>query len=204
MNTIVTDFPIDLHKKFDFAAVMLPSKPFRPVALSEAVYPDAVADMDWYVGGYLENRQGMYSSEMYNSQRFIHLGIDIWAPSGEPVYAIADGVLVGAKDNNNELDYGPTLIVEHTVLGITFYALYGHLSRTSIRTITAGLKVQKGQKLAELGVEAENGGWVPHLHFALGIVRPIDIDMPGVCAPEDVDSCSILHPDPRFVLGPLY
>jgi murein DD-endopeptidase MepM/ murein hydrolase activator NlpD len=200
----ITEFPSDLYKRFDFAPVMNPSKPLKPVALSDAVYPDAVADMDWYVGGYLENRKGMYSSPLYNAQRFIHLGIDIWAPAGEAVFAIADGRVFGARDNANELDYGPTVVVEHTINGVTFYALYGHLSRDSIKDIVAGLPITRGQKLAELGTDSENGGWVPHLHFALGIERPAEVDMPGVCAPEDTEKYRILHPDPRFVLGPIY
>jgi murein DD-endopeptidase MepM/ murein hydrolase activator NlpD len=204
MSTQIVDFPADLYKKYDSSPVMHPPKPLKHVSLSESVYPDAVADMDWYVGGYLENRKGMYSSPLYKAQRYIHLGIDIWAPAGEPVFAIADGHVFGARDNNNELDYGPTLIVEHTINGLTFYALYGHLSRESIMYIKAGEPVKRGQKLAELGTVAENGGWVPHLHFALGVERPETIDMPGVCTPEDTEKYRILHPDPRFLLGPIY
>lgn len=204
MQTTLAEFPSDLYKKYDFAPVMRPPKPMKPVSLSLAAYPDAVIDLDWYVGGYLENRKGMYSSPLYNAQRFIHLGIDIWAPAGEAVFAIADGRVFGARDNNNELDYGPTVVVEHTIDGFTFYVLYGHLSRSSIAGLEAGMLVKRGQKLAELGTEAENGGWVPHLHFALGIERPEQIDMPGVCAPEDTEKYRVLHPDPRFVLGPIY
>ncbi len=204
MNTEIAVFPSDLYMKFDFSPVMKSPKPLKPVSLSEADYPEAVADMDWYVGGYLENRKGMYSSPLYNAQRYIHLGIDIWAPAGEAVFAVADGRIFGARDNNNELDYGPTIIVEHTLNGLTFYALYGHLSRESITGLEAGSHVKQGEKLAELGTFVENGGWVPHLHFALGIERPEQIDMPGVCAPEDTEKYRILHPDPRFVLGPLY
>lgn len=184
--------------------VMNIPKPLKPVTLSELAYPDAVQSMDWQVGGYLENRKGMYSSEIYKATRFIHLGIDIWAPAGEPVFAIADGVLYGAKDNDNHLDYGPTAIVEHTIDGHTFYVLYGHLSRESIAGLRPGLAFKAGDLVARLGDFSENGGWVPHLHVQLGISEPEGLDMPGVCAPDEVDFYRSEHPDPRFVLGPLY
>ena len=202
-HTLV-EIPSDLYKKFDFAKVMLPPKPLTPVALNADQYPSAVVDLDWKVGGYLENRQGMYSSELYKSTRYIHLGIDIWAQPGSPVFAIADGIILGAKDNDNHLDYGPTVIIEHIVNDIKFYAIYGHLSRTSILGLKSGQSIRKGEHLADLGDESENGGWVPHLHFGLGVDKPDQIDMPGVCAPSDVEAYRILYPDPRFVFGPLY
>ncbi|HAC15957.1 MAG TPA: peptidase M23 [Bacteroidetes bacterium] len=199
-----SQIPADFYQKHNFSPVMRPPKPLKHVKLSISEYPDAVASMDWLVGGYMENRQGMYSSELYQAVRYIHLGIDIWAPPGEPVFAIADGVILGAKDNANELDYGPTIIVEHTILGVKFYTLYGHLSRKSIAGIESGTSVKRGDLIALLGDETENGGWVPHLHFGLGIEKPTDIDMPGVCAPEDEQKFRVLYPDPRYVLGPLY
>lgn len=179
-------------------------KPLKPVLLSEDSYPSAVESMDWQVGGYLENRKGMYSSEIYKAKRFIHLGIDIWAPAGEPVFAIADGVVFGARDNNNHLDYGPTVIIEHSVEGYTFYMLYGHLSRPSIKNLRPGQSVKSGELVARLGDVRENGGWVPHLHAQLGILEPSGVDMPGVCSPDEVDYHRNIHPDPRCVLGPIY
>lgn len=198
------DFPTDLYEKHDFHPVMLPPVPLRHVSLNESVYPHAVIETDWKVGGYLENRKGMYSSPIYNAQRFIHLGIDIWAPEGEPVFAIADGEVLGAVDNNNPLDYGPTVVIEHEVDGFKFFALYGHLDRASLSILKNGTLVQKGDAVASIGSMGENGGWIPHLHFMLGISKPNGIDMPGVCAPEEVDIYRRLHPDPRYVLGPLY
>jgi murein DD-endopeptidase MepM/ murein hydrolase activator NlpD len=197
-------FPIDLYKQHTFEPVMKFPKPLQPVSLSEESYPIEVESMDWHVGGYLENRKGMYSSEIYKATRFIHLGIDIWAPAGEPVFAIADGVIFGAVDNNNHLDYGPTIIIKHVVAGHTFYMLYGHLSRESIKEIRSGQPIKAGDLVARLGNNHENGGWVPHLHAQLGVLEPIGVDMPGVCAPDEVDNHRKKYPDPRFVLGPLY
>lgn len=196
--------PYDLYRRFPFAPVMKPAKPLRRVKLSGAAYPTAIESLDWLVGGYLENRRGMYSSDLFKDGRFIHLGIDIWAPAGEPVFAVADGFILGAADNSLALDYGPTLVTAHEVLGYRFYLLYGHLSRDSIGGWKAGDAVGTGQPLAKLGTRDENGGWWPHLHFQIGLKEPAAIDMPGVCKPEDVPDLRLLHPDPHCILGHMY
>ena len=187
-----------------FSPVMKPTAALRPVDLSNGGYPSNVIDQEWLVGGYLENRQGMYTSEVFAGVRYIHLGIDIWAKAGTPVYSVADGVVFGCRDNNKDLDYGPTLITEHEVNGIKLYCLYGHLGRASLEQRSAGEVIKKGQHLANLGSTGENGGWIPHLHFQLSLDRPDTIDMPGVCAPDQVDKARLTHPDPRLILGPLY
>lgn len=192
-----------LHR-MDLAPVMKPQKALKAVSLGLDSYPQKVLVDTWLIGGYLENRKGMYISNIYNNMRYIHTGVDIWADAGEPVFAMADGEIFGVKDNNNALDYGPTVIVKHDVADRSLYALYGHLSRESIAMLSAGQAVKKGTKLAELGTEAENGGWVPHLHFMISFEEPSDIDMPGVCAPDEVLEISMKYPDPRLVLGPLY
>jgi peptidoglycan LD-endopeptidase LytH len=187
-----------------FSPVMKPAVPYRPVDLSNGGYPSKVIDQEWLVGGYLENRQGMYTSDVFGGVRYIHLGIDFWAKAGTPVYAVADGVVYGCCDNSKELDYGPTLITEHDINGIKVYCLYGHLSRASIELRSAGEVIEKGQHLANLGSTGENGGWIPHLHFQLSLDRPEVIDMPGVCAADEVDKVRLTYPDPRLILGPLY
>jgi murein DD-endopeptidase MepM/ murein hydrolase activator NlpD len=197
-------FPYNLYKNHAFKPVMNFPKPLQPVLLNENSYPDSVKSMNWQVGGYLENRKGMYSSELYKATRYIHLGIDVWAPAGEPVFAISDGVLYGVKDNNNHLDYGPTVILAHEIEEITFYMLYGHLSRDSLKDLRPGQQFKAGELVARLGDFEENGGWVPHLHVQLGLSEPIGVDMPGVCAPDEIEYHRNMHPDPRFVLGPLY
>jgi len=187
-----------------FGPVMQPVQPLRAVDISDGGYPGKLIDQQWLVGGYLENRQGMYTSEIFNNQRYIHLGIDIWASAGTPVYAIRDGIIFGVKDNRNELDYGPTVITRHEVSGVIIWCLYGHLSRGSTAELKAGKEIKRGDKLALLGSTAENGGWLPHLHFQVSLEEPTDIDMPGVCAPDEVNKARLTYPDPRLLLGPLY
>lgn len=184
----------------NFAPVMRTESPLEFVSLSSAGYPESVLNKEWLIGGYLENRQGMYSSEIYNNTRFIHLGIDIWAREGTPVYTVAAGVIFGVRDNDNPLDYGPTVIMHHRIEGKSLYILYGHLSRASIQCLEKGQYFPKGAHLADLGGIHENGGWVPHLHLQVSFTEPSDIDMPGVCAPEDVERLKEVYPDPVKVL----
>ena len=54
------------------------------------------------------------------------------------------------------------------------------------------------------GIEEENGGWPPHLHFQLSRVEPVGCDLPGVVNREEHAQALIDYPDPRLVLGPIY
>ena len=42
------------------------------------------------------------------------------------------------------------------------------------------ISVKKSEIIAHFGDEEENGGWEPHLHFQLSIVKPETHDLPGV------------------------
>jgi murein DD-endopeptidase MepM/ murein hydrolase activator NlpD len=184
--------------------IIQPPQPLKWVDLSRGGYPDAVQSVDWLVGGYLENRQGMYTSELFNDGRFVHLGVDIWAPAGTPVYVPHNGKIYSFRDNRNDLDYGPTIVTEHVHDGQTLYILFGHLSRTSLLPLFVGKPIEAGQILATLGESSENVGWIPHVHVQISYECPQVADMPGVCAPQHVDHFARVYPDPRTVFGPLY
>jgi hypothetical protein len=66
----------------------------------------------------------MYLGEQFvEGERNIHVGIDLAAPVGEPIYAFYGGIIFALGDNNRPYDYGPTLITRHDWLGQTVYAL---------------------------------------------------------------------------------
>lgn len=158
----------------------------------------------WAVGGYLEKRAIMYDAPRYSDGRNIHMGIDIWAKAGEPVYSVLPGEIVYLTFQNDEGNYGGTVILKHMVEGQELYALYGHLSKKSLNFHIRGDKKQKGDIIGWLGEESENGNWPTHLHYQLCIEDPGEPDMPGVVAKKDLLEARERYPDPRILLGDIY
>ena len=156
------------------------------------------------IGKYDELRPGMYNTEIFHGERFLHVGIDIGAPIGTPCMAFSDGEVSHFGYNPEPGDYGNVLIIKHKLDGVSLWALYGHLSSESIENKILGQKVVAGEVVAWFGDESENGGWEPHLHFQLSLIEPETHDMPGVVAPEDREQALKDYPDPRLVLGPIY
>lgn len=160
-----------------------------------------------FAGGYGEDR-AIYDGPVFaagagEEPRTLHLGIDIFAPAGTPVFAPLAGRLHSFQDNANPKDYGPTLILEHSVTrDLTFHTLYGHLSRESLIGKHVGQDIAAGQPLASLGERDVNGGWPPHLHFQIILDMGDALgDFPGVFKPSQADHAKRLCPDPAPLLG---
>ena len=156
-------------------------------------------------GGYDEHRTLYARSRHFDSgaePRRLHLGIDIWGPSGIKVMAPLDGIVHSFAFNNNDSDYGATLILTHNLEGVGFHTLYGHLSLNSLKNLYEGQHVDKGEVIAEFGMRFENGNWPPHLHFqCVADMQGWKGDYPGVCRFSErrqwLDNC----PDPDLILG---
>ena len=162
------------------------------------------------VGRYGEARL-VYTSEAFSEQgndgpewRTVHLGLDLFAEADSRVFAPLDGVVHVVKDNAAPLDYGPTVILRHTVDDgrITFFTLYGHLGAGCLENLREGMTVERGATIGEVGSISENGGWPPHLHFQV-IVDLLDEggDFPGVARPDQRGVWSSLSPDPNLIVG---
>jgi murein DD-endopeptidase MepM/ murein hydrolase activator NlpD len=155
------------------------------------------------VGGYAENRSLYESSPHYDGRRSIHLGVDLWAPAGTPVYAPLPGRVHSLAYNDAPLDYGATVIVEHDGPEGPLYSLYGHLSRADLSKNRPGQVLAAGQVFCRLGKPEENGGWVPHLHVQL--IRDLEGmrgDYPGVAVPEEAKRYLQNCPDPSILAWP--
>ena len=87
-----------------------------------------------------------------------HLGTDLDAATGTPVYAVNDGVVTMAKLLSN---YGNSIVIDH---GGRIFSIYMHLDRA---TIAAGERVTKGQVIGYSG----NTGYsiAPHLHLSMWV-----------------------------------
>lgn len=140
--------------------------------------------------------------ELTGEYRTIHLGIDLFAAPGAPVYAPLEGKVIAFAENKAPFDYGAVILLEHSRLDQpVFYTLYGHLSKDSLKGLTRGQEIQKGQRLGTIGGADENGGWSPHLHFQIITdLLGLGTDFPGVALPSQREVWIHLCPDPNLIL----
>lgn len=156
------------------------------------------------IGGYMEHRTIYSRSSLFdtvNEPRRLHLGIDIWGKEGIAVYSPLPGKVHSFNDNNNFGDYGPTIILEHNLDGLTLYSLYGHLSRNSFNGLSIGGIINSKQKIGSFGNINENGHWPPHLHFQLMYnMEGWHGDYPGVCRYSEMNKYRKNILDPQLLL----
>jgi len=86
----------------------------------------------------------------------IHRGTDFHAPSGTPVVAANDGVVIIAQGMFYE---GNLVVIDH---GQQFSTLYMHLSKIEVKV---GDRVHKGERLGLSGATGRVTG--PHLHLGV-------------------------------------
>ena len=158
----------------------------------------------WSIGKYDELRPGIYTTDLFEGARHLHIGVDLGGPVGCAVHAFTAGRLLFQGYNPADGDYGHVIVVEHQVDGERMWALYGHLSAHSLTLHAPGDTIEAGEVIAWLGAPSENGGWPPHVHFQLSRVQPDTFDMPGAVDPVEREAMLERYPDPRIVLGPLW
>jgi murein DD-endopeptidase MepM/ murein hydrolase activator NlpD len=155
-------------------------------------------------GGYLEKR-ALYTSDIYNAKnssekRNIHLGIDFWLPEKTPIYSLFDGEIVCAVHQKEYKGYGGFIILKHQFKEIGFYTLYGHLSEKSVLKFVVGDKINKNEQIGILGNYAENGEWVPHLHFQIMLnLLDYENDFPGVALESEIGFWKTICPNPNLL-----
>ncbi|MEL0653114.1 peptidoglycan DD-metalloendopeptidase family protein [Algibacter sp. TI.3.09] len=157
-------------------------------------------------GGYLEVRniykRSTHFSNQAEEERNIHLGVDLWCSAGTPIFAPFNSVVHSFNNNENFGDYGPTIILKHSISGVDFYTLYGHLSLASIDNLEVGQRFKQADKIAELGDASINGDYPPHLHFQIiKDIQDFKGDYPGVCSKTDLTFYESNCPDPKLILN---
>ncbi|MFN8441700.1 MAG: aminotransferase class III-fold pyridoxal phosphate-dependent enzyme [Caldilineaceae bacterium] len=168
----------------------------------------AAAGAEFGFGGYGEARM-IYNGEAFRNdgsptaeRRTIHLGVDLFIPAGEPIFAPLPGTVHSFHNNAADYDYGPVIMLEHhTDDGTPFYTLYGHLALESLDGLKAGQTVAAGQRIGWIGAQPINGNWTPHLHFQI-IVDHLGLgyDFNGVARATQKEIWLGLCPDPNLVL----
>ncbi|MBN3520830.1 peptidoglycan DD-metalloendopeptidase family protein [Algoriphagus lutimaris] len=157
------------------------------------------------IGGYFEHRAIYQRSEVFVTQeldfRNIHLGVDIWAEAGTPVFAPFEGEVYSLQDNQGFGNYGGTIILQHEIGGESLYSLYGHLKRSDLTLWKVGDQVKFGDLLCHIGPFPENGDWPPHLHFQLMLDMLGNYgDFPGVCSQREMEKFRAICPDPNLMI----
>jgi len=157
------------------------------------------------IGGYNEHRTLYARSKHFDSgeePRRLHLGTDIWGEAGTKIMSPIDGIVHSFAFNNNDSDYGATIILTHNIHGISFHTLYGHLSLNSIKNLHEGKRITTGEVFTEFGMRFENGNWPPHLHFQIIIdMEKWQGDYPGVCKFSEKEKWLQNSPDPDLILN---
>jgi murein DD-endopeptidase MepM/ murein hydrolase activator NlpD len=209
--------PLFLPDPATGATMALPTTGLRPdmPAFSDPAFDHWFAShqsqgIRYGLGLYGENRT-VYATPQFADaaspeRRTIHLGIDVFAPAGTPVFAPLPGRVKHLTYNADPLDYGHTLILEHDLNGHIFHTLYGHLAATlpglhPTGTDKAGT-VEAGQIIAHLGNWPENGSWAPHIHFQIitDLLAQTGGNFFGVGHVSLRDVWSDISPDPNLLM----
>ena len=193
-----------LRSKSYHPVIKLPEKDYEVLNFEKPLPQGYTPTTPYTVGRYDEVRLGMYHDSLFEGTRNLHVGIDLGAPVGTPVYSFWEGSIHSVTNHSRKGDYGPTIITKHEIEGIVFYALFGHLSLNSIKGIRVGQVIDKGAELGKVGNERENGHWAPHVHFQISMIEPQNGDMPGVVSSKERERALSIYPDPRIILGQIY
>ncbi len=118
----------------------------------------------WLLGQTYGNTVGAYFNRAttYRYSQGIHFGVDLSAPCGTEIVAIADGV-VGLVDARAYGSLPHNLIIDHPQLG--YASLYGHLLERP--NLQPGQQVKAGQAIALSGDPDETCRGRPHLHLEI-------------------------------------
>jgi len=115
--------------------------------------------------GYIGSGFGV-RSDPFTGKREFHTGLDIDAPRGSPVRAVADGVVTW---NTTRSGYGNVVEIDH---GNGYMTRYAHNSKILVKV---GQRVHAGQIIAKVGSTGRSTG--PHCHFEVWlhghVVNPI-------------------------------
>ena len=100
----------------------------------------------------------------FNGNKAFHEGLDFTASTGTSIYAAAGGIVSSAEQTP---DYGKIVKIDH---GFGLETRYAHGSKLMVK---AGQRVEKGQKIAEVGSTGRSTG--PHLHYEIRLNgNPLD------------------------------
>ena len=128
-----------------------------PLAAVDRYLPKPIEESKPPAKGFVWPAKGVFTSGFGPRWGRMHKGIDIAAPTGTPIHAAADGVVISAGWNRG--GYGKLVDIRHPDGTLTRYA---HNSKIIVRK---GQRVQQGQMISKMGSTGFSTG--PHLHFEI-------------------------------------
>lgn len=91
-----------------------------------------------------------------------HLGLDMAASGGAPIYAVAAGRVVATVDGTNaQAGY---VKIRHSIGGVIYTSIYYHIWKSTTQ-VKVGQTVTAGQRISEVGTSGVSGG--NHLHLEI-------------------------------------
>jgi murein DD-endopeptidase MepM/ murein hydrolase activator NlpD len=130
-------------------------------ALAAAIPERPAVIMPLAQGTYRETSQYGNRRDPITGGPSFHTGVDLAAPAGTPIMAVADGVVdyVGTgRDGRSSM----LIVLKHEIDGQTIYTWYNHMYTSGLYVIE-GQQVQAGDTIAGVGSNGNSTG--PHLHF---------------------------------------
>lgn len=128
----------------------------QPSPLLDGASTSLPGGLEGSIGGYALPARGVFTSGYGSRWGTFHYGIDIAAPIGSPIYAVADGTVINAGPAQG---FGLWVRIQHADGTIS---VYGHMYDFSV---SVGEHVRAGQQIARVGNRGDSTG--PHLHFEI-------------------------------------
>ncbi len=139
------------------------------------------------------NTTGAYRRRFttYGASGGIHFGLDLSAPCGTEVVAIADGVVFAVDGPFGSLPHN--LMIDHPELG--YASMYGHLLEAP--DLVPGQRVKQGEVIALTGDSRETCHSSPHLHLEIRDLNHIRKFNPVALIDANWDNLALVGSDGR-------
>jgi murein DD-endopeptidase MepM/ murein hydrolase activator NlpD len=162
-------------------------RPFR-LPFAQPAGPDT-----WLMAQPYGNTTGAYRQRFttYGASGGIHFGLDLSAPCGTEVVAIADGVVFAVDGPFGSPPHN--LMIDHPELG--YASMYGHLVEAP--DLIPGQRVKQGEVIALTGDSRENCYSRPHLHLEIRDLNHIRKFNPVVLIDANWDNLALVGSDGR-------
>ncbi|GAB4544181.1 MAG: hypothetical protein Kow0063_37770 [Anaerolineae bacterium] len=168
-------------------ATLIEERPFQ-LPFARPPGPDT-----WLMAQPYGNTSGAYRQRFttYGASGGIHFGLDLSAPCGTEIVAIADGIVFAVDGPFGSAPHN--LMIDHPELG--YASMYGHLLEAP--DLTPGQRVRQGEVIARVGDSRETCYSRPHLHLEIRDLNHIRKFNPVALIEANWDNLALVGSDGR-------